>query len=172
MPGIIIEGCDAVGKTALVNEISEYSGLRKVQGSSFNIAQMGNEYLFKHMNEILDKSLIIDRLHYSNRVYSQIFTPNLSLTNEQYENIDRKIKDTNTTVVYVHSSIEVIKKRLSIRGDDYVDPDDIELIMEKYAETLGGKEDIIVLNSDNISNEWIEEKAKYIIYNHLTKKII
>lgn len=135
---IILEGCDATGKSTLAEELSKVTGFGVFKGSSFEISELGADGMYEYMLELLSNdNIIIDRFMHSNIVYGNLFGyPTMST--EQYENILEKIDNTNSLVVYLHASEYDIKERLAIRGDDRIKEKDIVSIMDSYTETMLG----------------------------------
>lgn len=85
------------------------------------MAKSGNEKLFEHFNKLADEdNVIIDRFVYSNLVYAKKFKDYSILTERQLRFIEDKIK-AKAKVVYLHADPSVIKKRLRVRGDEYIE---------------------------------------------------
>lgn len=100
------------------------------------MAKSGNEKLFEHFNKLADEdNVIIDRFVYSNLVYAKKFKDYSILTERQLRFIEDKIK-AKAKVVYLHADPSVIKKRLRVRGDEYIEGKDIDSILELYREVM------------------------------------
>ncbi|MFP9052259.1 hypothetical protein ACLI10_17330, partial [Enterococcus faecalis] len=81
---------------------------------------------FEHFNKLADEdNVIIDRFVYSNLVYAKKFKDYSILTERQLRFIEDKIK-AKAKVVYLHADPSVIKKRLRVRGDEYIEGKDID----------------------------------------------
>ncbi|MGY0701786.1 hypothetical protein ACW6VA_10770 [Bacillus subtilis] len=133
---IILEGPDCCFKSTVAAKLSKKLKYPIIKGSSFELATSGNEKLFEHFNKLADEdSVIIDRFVYSNLVYAKKFKDYSILTEQQLRIIEDKIK-LKAKVVYLHADPRVIKKRLSVRGDDYIEGKDINSILDLYREVM------------------------------------
>jgi thymidylate kinase len=134
---VILEGCDCVGKSTFAELLAEKTGYEIVKGSSFEISELGQDGMYKHMMELLNRDkLIIDRFFYSNLVYGSLYKYPM-MTMEQYLELQAKLNKTSL-VVYLHTSQNVIKNRMANRGDDMIKVDDIGMILEEYHGTMHG----------------------------------
>lgn len=133
---IILEGPDCCFKSTVAAKLSKDLKYPIIKGSSFELATSGNEKLFEHFNKLADEdNVIIDRFVYSNLVYAKKFKDYSILTEEQLRIIEDKIK-LKAKVVYLHADPNLIKKRLSVRGDEYIEGKDIDLILDLYREVM------------------------------------
>jgi thymidylate kinase len=136
---ICLEGCDCVGKTTFAQMLSERTGYEIVKGSSFEISELGQEGMFKHMMELLDRdNIIIDRFFYSNLVYGLIYNYP-TMTKEQFTKLNAKLNKTGL-VVYLHAGEKVIRQRMASRGDDMIKADDINTILYYYRLGMHGEQ--------------------------------
>jgi thymidylate kinase len=137
MAVIIIEGCDCSGKTTFANMLAEKTGYEIVKGSSFEIAELGQDGMFEHMMNLLDRdNIIIDRFFYSNLVYGKLFNYPM-MTPEQYDRLVDKL-DSKALVLYLHSPEGVVKYRMENRGDDMVKVEHIKSILNEYIDVFYG----------------------------------
>lgn len=134
---VILEGVDCVGKTTFAQELAKKTGYEIVKGSSFEIANLGQDGMFEHMMSLLDKkNIIIDRFFYSNLVYGYLYKyPMMNLN--QYFELSKKLNKTGL-VVYLHTNQFIIKERMENRGDDMIKSDEIVRILERYDITMHG----------------------------------
>lgn len=133
---IILEGSDCCFKSTVAAKLSKELKYPIINGSSFELATRGNEKLFEHFNRLADEdNVIIDRFVYSNLVYAKKFKDYSILTEEQLRIIEDKIK-LKAKVVYLHADTNLIKKRLSVRGDEYIEGKDIDSILDLYREVM------------------------------------
>lgn len=134
---IVLEGCDAVGKTTFANTLAEKTGYEVVKGSSFEISELGADGMFEHMMQLLDKdNIIIDRFFYSNLIYGRLFDYPM-MTPEQYDMLIEKL-DERALLVYLHASEGVISYRMQNRGDDMIKVENIGDILDGYMDELYG----------------------------------
>ncbi|KYD05376.1 deoxynucleoside kinase [Bacillus atrophaeus] len=133
---IILEGADCCYKSTVAAKLSKEMGYPIIKGSSFELATSGNEKLFEHFSKLADEdNVIIDRFIYSNLVYARKFKDYSILTEQQLRIIEDKIK-MKAKVVYLHADPKIIKERLSIRGDEYIEGKDIDSILRLYREVM------------------------------------
>ncbi|ATX84226.1 hypothetical protein CU084_11295 [Bacillus velezensis] len=136
MTMLILEGTDCCYKSTVAEKLSKELGYPVIKGSSFELAESGNEKLFEHFNKLADEdNVIIDRYIYSNLVYAKKFKDYSILTEEQQRTIEKKIRD-KAKVIYLHADTKVIKQRLHERGDEYINDRDIEPVLELYREVM------------------------------------
>ncbi|KDE21708.1 hypothetical protein EF83_22200 [Bacillus subtilis] len=136
MTFIILEGPDCCFKSTVAAKLSKELKYPIIKGSSFELATSGNEKLFEHFNKLADEdNVIIDRFVYSNLVYAKKFKDYSILTEQQLRFIEDKIK-VKAKVVYLHADPSIIKERLSVRGDEYIEGKDIDSILGLYREVM------------------------------------
>ena len=169
----IIEGCDATGKTTLISELQQLTGLPVVQGSSFEIAQKGIEHMFNFMKEQLKnpESFIMDRSFISNLVYGPLYDKNTLSESQVFELVD--LLDGDAELIYLTASPTFIEKRLNLRGADYVASKDVSRIVYKYEQVVEQftfsidtvTYDVELIDSYSIAQEifefWQEEEGGY-----------
>jgi thymidylate kinase len=133
---IILEGNECCFKTTVAEKLSKQLNIPVVKGSSFEYSKCTNEELFSRFKELaaLD-NVIIDRFIYSNRVYATLYEDYAILTKEQRMEIEDIIQH-KSTVYYLFADDEIIKERISERGDDYVDISMVKKINNTYSGTM------------------------------------
>lgn len=165
---VIIEGCDAAGKSTLIEALSKRLPKYVVKkGSSFEHSQCDQNELFFKFREMLgleegakvDDKIIFDRFIYSNEVYASLYDDYAILSDEQRRRIEKSI-DHETLVVYLYASPEELKRRVEERGDDYVKADRIPAILKKYNQSImsiSPKIDLISFDTEVNSTEQMVE---------------
>lgn len=155
---IILEGCDAVGKSSIAEDLARITGFEIIKGSSFEISQLGEDGMFKYMMDLLDKkNIIIDRFFWSNYVYGKLYDyPTMSIG--QFARLANKA-EANALTVYITANKEVIKRRMQKRGDDMIKADEVDSILSKYEEAISNSATFqkMMLRFDNtiVSNKHI-----------------
>lgn len=128
----LIEGVDGSFKSTIAKKLSDKFHLPIVRGSSFKLATGTNEELYKFSLGLTQlNNTIIERGIYSNRVYATLYPEYTILTHEQRQKIENKMKS-NTIVIYLTASPDVIIDRLEKRGDEYITTDRVEDIIGMY----------------------------------------
>lgn len=139
---LILEGVDCSGKSTYARILKEEFNFDVVQGSSFEIASKGTDYMFNYMHSLLvngsknngSDNLVIDRHVYSNIVYSTLFGYPM-MKKEQIDTLVSEINK-NSIVAYLHANPIDISNRMYKRGDDMVKPSDVDRIMKRYSNVL------------------------------------
>jgi thymidylate kinase len=131
---VIFEGSDATGKSTLELELQNRLNWDIIKGSSFELAKCTNDELFNHFKEVTlnNPNAIIDRWAISNYIYADIFKDYTRITDQQLQYLESLIEANNDTLVYVRADPEVVKHRLRQRGDEYIEEDDVDSIIEAY----------------------------------------
>jgi len=136
---LVVTGLDGTGKTSTVNE------LRKIVRHASFIAEPypGDNLTFKlvrkevfeshvkwasHINVIYDRATLLEDL-----VYEELFNGRSSHF-EKDPSIDRTFS--KAKFVYLTTDLDTLKVRLKKRGDDYVTPDQLEQLDNKYREVF------------------------------------
>ena len=135
---IILEGVDCSGKTTFAEKLAEKTGFEIAKGSSFETSKLGAAGMYKFMSDLLKrKDVIIDRLYLSNLIYGAKYNYPM-MTRGQYA-ILSDMTNSFSLVVYLHAPVSVIQYRMLKRGDDMIEIDDIEDILNRYNEALYGE---------------------------------
>lgn len=174
---LIIEGCDASGKSTLIKELSKMLPDYVVKkGSSFEhstctqqqLAQKFYEMINESEDELLswDEHIIFDRFIYSNEVYASLYEDYAILSHTERRAIEYDIS-LEATIIYLYASPEVLTERLNTRGDAYVKADRIPAILAKYDQSLlQVDKNIPILSFDTeamSTMEIVQEIAKHLI---------
>jgi thymidylate kinase len=132
---IVIEGCDCAGKGTLAEQLARKTGYEIVKGSSFEIAQLGTDGMFKYMMDLLKRdNIIIDRFYLSNYVYGNLYNyPTMS--NWQFATLAEATDERALTII-VEALSQTIKDRMKKRGDEDIKVEEIDSILAKYNEAL------------------------------------
>lgn len=173
---IIVCGSDGVGKSTFIRNLQELTNMAVVQGSSFEISEKGTEEMYKWSKEMLEtgSDMIYDRFFYSNAVYGDLFGYP-TMTEAQFSELN-DMANKNSVVYYLTADTDVIKNRLVNRGDDMVNPEDIEGIKLGY-EKMWNKympDRLVTLRVDDDTLLDIESEIykKVLEYNAEVKKLV
>lgn len=171
---IVLEGCDAVGKTTFANMLAEKTGYEIVKGSSFEISELGAFGMYEHMWELLDRdNIIIDRFLYSNLVYGSLYNYPM-MQPVQYFSLVQKLNRTSL-VVYLHAHQHIIAERMTNRGDDMIKVEDIGKILDRYNNNINGvfmPKTMLSLDTTNSDFNIATGMVKEMIDNDLFKTYI
>jgi thymidylate kinase len=163
---IILEGNECCFKTTVADKLSKKLNIPVVKGSSFEFSQCTNEELFQRFKELSElDNVIIDRFIYSNRVYATLYKDFAILTDDQRKHIEELIHK-KAKVYYSYADEEVIKERISQRGDDYVNLDMVGKINKEYSSIMLDA-GISTITFD--TNEWNSDEITEEIANDFKK---
>jgi thymidylate kinase len=111
---IIIEGCDGVGKTTLVNKLKKYYGVDSIRLSYKDPTD------FEFYDRILEKSdCIFDRHFLSEIVYSKLFNRESVIDFENTEKLLNKAHELNIPIFILDTDKSIILDRLLARGTEH-----------------------------------------------------
>lgn len=139
---IVVEGIDKSGKTTFLNLLKSIVPsavvIKNVNppriDSIVEKTALKEKYLL--IENILDRNkdtvFILDRFYPSEMVYSQIKRGYDALEDDWYWDLDRRLGLKKVSLVYVESPGEVLKKRFDSCGEEYVETDEIELLIDRY----------------------------------------
>ena len=130
---IILEGCDATGKTTLANMLAPLLNAQIVHST----AETPNDY--RYFEELLRASeytnIIADRFCYSQFVYQDSEHRPLKLVSDEYMTIKNEweilhmleceMLRYNTKLIYCYADAGVIAERMIARGEDPIAIDEI-----------------------------------------------
>lgn len=140
---IILEGVDKSGKTTISNYLLKNiknSVLIKGNVKPKNSSEEEIKKIRNYYNEILkliksdyfkDKTIIIDRYFPSQMIYS-IKRKHDEMYNKYYIKFEEEIKKINHLLIYCRPDIDVILSRFDKLGDEYINKDDIYILLKRY----------------------------------------
>ena len=128
---VILEGPDGVGKTTLA---SAWSKILNVELKEYNDKNSdGFEFWFDEIHRQRHINTIWSRSFLSERLYASIYNREPRLTEIAEESMMQNAKQFGyTIVVLMPKDVNVMKRRLLIRGDDREVLDKIDEIIEGY----------------------------------------
>jgi thymidylate kinase len=158
---IVLEGVDCCYKSTVANKLKEKLNFEVIQGSSFAQARCSRGELFsKFLKMVIGKTdLIIDRYIYSNICYAPLYKDFAMINESQKKLIESLMTIEQVKVFYLYADADTIKKRIKVRGDEYVKSDQIEQILNQYNSVWDSTEyQINKINTANqTSNEIVED---------------
>ena len=139
---IIVEGVDCSGKSYLVQALSKkYPGLviKLTCRPRYDDIRETNHYkqyvysLLEYLNcNHHDKTIILDRFFSSELAYSQVKRGYDAFEDKVYKRMSDVIEKIDPLFIYCDPGKEVIINRLRVRGDDYINEEDIDALRERY----------------------------------------
>jgi thymidylate kinase len=130
---IIIEGCDATGKTTLAKELAE-----KLNFDYFKdgFHRLGVKY-YLNTAKAKDQNTICDRFHLGEYVYPIIKKDGrIPLTKAQQFLIEKELLINKSVLIYCETSKDFIANKFDTRGEDFVVKNDINQIISLFRERV------------------------------------
>lgn len=130
---IVFIGPDGAGKSTIAKEWSEKFDMPIIKNDYREVDKLSKMY--EHLER---DNVIFDRLFYPDHlIYSKIKGNELSEEElEAWEDLRLLLPFTDIVYIYVTAPDELLYRRLSKRGDDYIEFEDIPKIKEEYGKTL------------------------------------
>lgn len=178
---IVVEGTDASGKTTLVSEIQKQlkdlfpnrsiEFFHKSKPDEMSRRWVLNDYVISIENSNwLERVGIADRWHWGEITYAPIKRPESStdgyglLGIAGWRWVELFLASRGVSQIWLYQPLEVIKQRLSTRGDDYVSVNELDQILAQYRKA--GSEtatDFSIIEPEPNSLDKISYLAKEII---------
>jgi thymidylate kinase len=150
---IMLEGCDGAGKTTLANRLVEYA-----QGRGFT-AELWHrgvperhpleeyEYDLEQADPAIDHLIVMDRWHLGQLVYGGLYRDENLLGMGGAWHVDALLKRYGAVQLIVSPPLDEIRRRLGVRGEDYLKAEHVEHVWKSYQE-LAERFDIPTLECD------------------------
>lgn len=143
-PVLIFEGCDASGKTTIQEILREIIRHAFLIHTSAPVKGNSKEYFYNLLDKLTDfagiinQPLFFDRFHVGELVYGSIFRPETidDAVKEKMFRLEERLAEREAKMVYITASPDTIVNRLKKRGDWYVQPSDVQRILDKYEQML------------------------------------
>lgn len=121
---IIIEGCDGVGKTTLVNKLKKHYNIDSMHITSKD----PNNYKF-YKQLLLKKQVVYDRHFIGEMIYPSIFDRKQKLNNKQFKKLLACCNKNKVKILILTTDVDTILERLNERGNEHEKIiDNIEII--------------------------------------------
>lgn len=173
---IFVEGCDGVGKSSLVKQLTDALAFDFISGYNgscrhkFNYPKSMYDYVAAHCQVLEARRtgiyqhygqsyrLVCDRSHISHLAYAD-FREDKRPVNDLFIAIHHEYCKLFSSVVVVHvdGEIDVVADRVAARGDALVSKRDIAGLMQTYRELFTFSDSVF-----HIANETASSKAKLI----------
>lgn len=130
---LAVTGCDGVGKSTLVTELSKALGYETKHFDKPKDMEDGKKQYFefaKDMNNDPSKNIICDRLHEGEWVYAPLYR---GYTADYMREFEREIvKKHNYLQVYVKAELDTIIERTRKRGEDFVKEEHFKTVLDYF----------------------------------------
>lgn len=135
MPIIILEGVDGSGKSTLAKQICDASPiLVRMEHRGVPLLDVKDEYLTP-LDEVKDDELFLaDRWHLGELIYGPLYrgSSQLMWNPNVLAAVSQKLNELKFVGVVLAPPLEVVQKRLTVRGEDYLKPEDVEKVYNEY----------------------------------------
>jgi thymidylate kinase len=144
---IILEGIDCSGKgfigefllKNLGNSLFMKHGAKPLDSSELEINKVKDMYntMYSTYTDTLlpqGKNLLVDRFYPSELVYSKPLRDYEAFDDDHYSILEAQIRNGShdTLIIYVHADESILIDRMQQRGEDFLKPYQIPVILERY----------------------------------------
>lgn len=172
-PKIIVEGCDASGKTTIQEVMMEIIRHSFIVHTSAPTKGNSKEYFSSLLDklmefmDIINQPIFLDRFHIGELVYGSIFRPETidEVVEKRLYDMENNLLRQDVKILYVTASPETIVKRIQNRGDWYVKVSDVEDILARYEKALA-KSKLPIFRLDTTNNYSPEDIKKLILFSY------
>lgn len=135
---IIIEGPDGSGKTTLASQIAKQTGYPVVHFSVPKTEEEKEQMVSMYKQAIKEsKNIIFDRCWYSEMAYGPVMRKEHVISYPQMYELERMLAKRGSLIIYCTGSPEVLWRRATARGEDYVtDQQTFVEIFEAYEDIM------------------------------------
>lgn len=139
---IALEGCDGSGKSTLVKAI-----IREIEYrfpgediETIHYSQLKNDPLDEYALKFEDyrprsgKHIICDRWAWGETIYGPLYRGQSSLSSAQFRWTEMFMKARGGTTWHVSAALETIQNRLQVRGEEYLQPTDVEGVWQGFSD--------------------------------------
>lgn len=135
MPIIVLEGIDGSGKSTLAEQILKLSPIKASIVHRGPLKGSVQDELITPLLEVPDDELMIcDRWHVGELIYGPIYRGRSQVKGMYERQIERILASKAAVRVIVMPPLEVVKQRLEIRGEDYLQPEHVDQVHQAYVD--------------------------------------
>lgn len=136
MPTIIIEGIDGAGKSTLFDRIVEkiptnYDKVLVHKGVP-EFEDPDREYLHQLSWLRNQHFMVSDRYHVGELIYGPIYRGYSMTEGKWFERIEERLDQLKAVKIILLPDLDVIRERLAVRGEDYLQPEHFEQVWNFY----------------------------------------
>lgn len=158
---LIIEGCDGVGKSTLV-ELLVARGY-KTAHFDYDARTMSikDKYMRAYTGNFLNNPHVFDRSYISEHVYGPLFRGGSRLSDNDVADLSAATYANKGRIIYLKADPKAIYNRIKSRGnkDAHMDQAQIEQISQQYDKVITSIDhDVLVVDTSNLSIEQVLEK--------------
>lgn len=139
---ILVEGCDGVGKTTLIEQ------LRERLGSATRVLHRGppeEHPLIEYEVDLLDyvpgeDHILCDRWHWGELVYAPLYRDGSVLggwSGAGRRHVELFLKSRGAVMVHLYAEEDLVRRRLEARGEDYLQDKDVARVLRAFQRASG-----------------------------------
>lgn len=131
---IILEGCDGAGKSTLAKKLAEClpGATLEHRGPPKQHPLVEYEAAVEWYRPGAGAHVIADRWHWGEPIYGSLYRGGSTLGIPGLRHVSMFLRSRGALTVFVDPPNDVIHERLTVRGDDYVRPGDVDTIIRDY----------------------------------------
>lgn len=158
---IHITGQNGAGKTTLCNNLSKELNLDIIHFDKIKTMEEGKKQYFNFLNNYNNEDIILDRFHDGEWVYAPIYR---NYEANYLNEIENKIKQFDYMLIFVKCDIDIVTKRLNIRGEDYLKPEHYQLEYDNFIKFINKQTlPYIIINTTYMNENEAFKYSKYYI---------
>lgn len=140
MTFVILEGSDGSGKSTVAAAVIETLKKRypKDKVKYLHFSQLKNDPIdeyalqFERYKPGSGKHIVCDRLHWGEMIYAPLYRGESALSRAAFRWVDMYLAARGATTWHVTASLETVQNRLRLRGEDYLQPEDVEHVWRRF----------------------------------------
>lgn len=177
---LICEGCDLSGKSTLVEALGKkYKGMTlKITDRPLDTTPSERVKILMYYWEVVgfvapknERNFVLDRFFPSEMVYCWKRGYDC-MDSTAFKEIARSCKNSQETyVIYCDPSLEVLEYRHSVRGDDFINKEELSIIRSRYEEAFSKVDlPLIRIDTTELTTESLEKIHNFIEYERQRNK--
>lgn len=135
---LILEGPDGSGKTSLANKLSKQTGYNILHFSKPETEEE-KDRMYEMYEELIvcNRYAILDRSWYSEMVYGAVMRDSSYISFDEMYQLEQILADIGALIIYCTGPREVLWRRCTKRGEDYITSmNKFNQIYDKYEELM------------------------------------
>lgn len=149
---IIVEGVDCSGKSTFIDELMKNTensfhirrSDRPKTNQTTEIGRLKRSFkivrdLYKQVIQPNQGHLIVERYYPSELVYSKVKRGYEAFNDKFYSSFEGELKslfEGDLIIIHVFQELKILQQRLLVRGDDYINEEDLSELNTRYIEFL------------------------------------
>lgn len=135
MPIIILEGIDGSGKSTLAHALFNAAPIPTALLHRGPLEGTVEDELIAPLRDVKDDTLMIaDRWHVGEMIYGPIYRGGSEVMGDNNAEIERILDEKRAVRIVVAPPLDVVRRRLLVRGEDYLQPEHVNKVYDLYLE--------------------------------------